>query len=333
MYSDYHHKLLLFVSVIIHVLLIDRTTSHIIAIDTSEITERKELAIPDSSKLNVSIEAYESNTILKECISMKTDEGIYSFQSDGSGLICGLYMVAKPNYNVEFEFLQFDVGCAKNGLLSVIDGWELNGQFFPGIDDHQLPRNSRYHEFCGHIKPRKTFKMSQNVGLIEYRIPNAGQGFMVRVRFVENPRPCNVIIQDLVGIYTIRNYGRRINCTVSIILEASFQILSMNIGQSYRPLGNLISLRNYVVETGIIKKCKKRGMEDYVELLGGNNLDPYHMTVFEDMCGLRSFSFKKKFKVTCPHTAIRLVSSGQYDNLFEFTYKADDSASPLECPN
>lgn len=93
----------------------------------------------------------------------------------------------------------------------------------------------------------------------------------------------------------------------------------MNIGQSYRPLGNLISLRNYVVETGIIKKvcveiksiekciqcrincelnsinvmqCKKRGMEDYVELLGGNNLDPYHMTVFEDMCGLRSFSCK-----------------------------------------
>lgn len=152
---------------------------------------------------------------LSECISMKTDEGIYSFQSDGSGLICGLYMVAKPNYNVEFEFLQFDVGCAKNGLLSVIDGWELNGQFFPGIDDHQLPRNSRYHEFCGHIKPRKTFKMSQNVGLIEYRIPNAGQGFMVRVRFVENPRRKYILTKQFENKSKIINFKCNFyhNCT------------------------------------------------------------------------------------------------------------------------
>ena len=124
-----------------------------------------------------------------DCIFVKTEEGVYSFQSnENSNIICGLYLIAKPEYYIELEFLQFNVNCSKNGLLSVIDGWELNGQFFPGVEDHLIPRNARYHEFCGHIKPRKTFVMSQNVGLIEYRIPHSGQGFVVRVRFVQNPK-------------------------------------------------------------------------------------------------------------------------------------------------
>lgn len=129
------------------------------------------------------------NSLLADCIFVKTEEGIYTFQSDGnSNIICGLYLISKPDYQIELEFLHFDVSCSKKGLLSVIDGWELNGQFFPGIEDHPVPRNARYHEFCGHIKPRKTFLMSQNVGLLEYRIPTAGQGFAVRVRFVQNPK-------------------------------------------------------------------------------------------------------------------------------------------------
>jgi len=126
---------------------------------------------------------------MADCIFIKPEEGIYSFQSGGnSSIICGLYLIAKPEYNIELEFLQFDISCARNGLLTVFDGWELRGQFFPGVEDHPIPRNARYHEFCGHIKPRKPFKMSQNVGLLEYRIPNAGQGFVVRVKFVENPK-------------------------------------------------------------------------------------------------------------------------------------------------
>lgn len=124
-----------------------------------------------------------------DCIFVKTEEGKYTYRASGeSNIICGLYLITKPDSFVEIEFLEFDVDCNKNSLVSVVDGWELSGQFFPGIEDHAIPRNARYHEFCGNTKPRRIFRMSQNVGLVEYRIPNPGQGFVVRVRFVKNPR-------------------------------------------------------------------------------------------------------------------------------------------------
>ncbi|KPM09954.1 crhbp corticotropin-releasing factor binding protein-like protein, partial [Sarcoptes scabiei] len=199
--------------------------------------------------------------------------------------------MANPNQLVEIEFLQFDVSCDQNGLLSIVDGWELMGQFFPSVEDHPLPRDSRYQEFCGDNNPKRAFLMSQNVGLIEYRIPIAGEGYTVRVRFLENPKPCNTIIQGLdYGIYTLRNYGRRINCTMSILFGATFRIMSMNVGQSYRRLENIIhSPRNYVLETGIIKKCKKRDMNDYVEFRGGHGLDTQLMQIGDDVCGFRPF--------------------------------------------
>lgn len=96
--------------------------------------------------------------------------------------------MANPSQIVVIEFLHFDVSCHKNGLLSVVNGWELMGEFFPSLEDHPLPRNARYHEFCGHQKPKKVFRMSQNVGLLEYRIPTPGQGFIAKVTFVENPK-------------------------------------------------------------------------------------------------------------------------------------------------
>lgn len=35
-------------------------------------------------------------------------------------------------------------------------------------------------------------------------------------------------------------------------------------------------------------QCKKRGKEDYVEILGGDGLDPDLMSVAEDFCGTDS---------------------------------------------
>ena len=129
--------------------------------------------------------------LCSDCIFVKSEDGIYSFKSAGSNIICGLYFIARPEYLVEFEFLHFDITCGQTnpgGLLSVVDGWELNGQFFPGVHDHEVPREARYHEFCGPIKPRKKFRLAQNVGLLEYRIPTPGQGFIVKVKYVENPK-------------------------------------------------------------------------------------------------------------------------------------------------
>lgn len=126
---------------------------------------------------------------------VKTEEGSYSYVSpNNAASICGLYVISEPDHVVEFEFEEFDITCAKGGLLSVIDGWELNGQFFPGTEDHIVPRHERYQEFCGSVNPSKSFRMSQNVGLLEFRIPTFGEGFTVKVRFISNPKRKNLEI-------------------------------------------------------------------------------------------------------------------------------------------
>lgn len=99
-------------------------------------------------------------------------------------------------------------------------------------------------------------------------------------------------------------------------------------------------------------QCQKRGRDDYVELLGGYGLDPNQMQLAEDMCGVRTassckclmengkqtnklfisfplFHFllpdKRKFTLHCPNTAVRLVSSGHYDNSVEFAFNFLDA--------
>lgn len=74
-------------------------------------------------------------------------------------------------------------------LLQVVDGWELNGQFFPSADDHQLPVHNRYEAFCNSQKtPKKrvVYASSQNVAMLQFRMPKAGNWFQVSVRFVRN---------------------------------------------------------------------------------------------------------------------------------------------------
>ena len=93
--------------------------------------------------------------------------------------------MTQPSQLVEFQFLDFDVSCTDGGLLSVVDGWELNRQFFPSEKDHLLPREKRYTEFCGDKVPYTKFVMGQNAGLIEFRIPTKGEMFRVKVTFHE----------------------------------------------------------------------------------------------------------------------------------------------------
>lgn len=80
-----------------------------------------------------------------------------------------------------------------------MDGWELNGQYFPSLLDHQLPIEQRVAEFCSSDNAhrlfgatdaatatvRRTFRSHQNAALLQYRIPVSG-AFIVNVRFVEN---------------------------------------------------------------------------------------------------------------------------------------------------
>jgi hypothetical protein len=71
-------------------------------------------------------------------------------------------------------------------LLQFVDGWELNGQFFPSPVDHPKPLNLRYYEFCGRQRVKQVLESSQNAALIQYMVPQRGKGFSFTVRFLKN---------------------------------------------------------------------------------------------------------------------------------------------------
>ena len=69
----------------------------------------------------------------------------------------------------------------------MFDGWELNGNVFPGEEDHLLSMEQRSHAVCSGKTVSRRFTSSQNAALISYKIPRAGQGFKIRVRYHPNP--------------------------------------------------------------------------------------------------------------------------------------------------
>ncbi|XP_053203828.1 corticotropin-releasing factor-binding protein-like [Panonychus citri] len=269
-----------------------------------------------------------------QCISVKSDEGVYSYVSPGNiSEVCGLYVIAQPDQKVVFEFESFSVDCTDSGLLSVVDGWELNGQFFPAIRDHPVPRDERYQEFCGSKKPDRKFAMSQNVGLIEFRIPKELDGFKINVRFQNNPEPCNAILQNPQGVYTIKNFGRKTNCSVSIMFPESFQIISTDIGVRVKEGDSNSNVNNNTIETGLMRECKTIGVSDYAEIIGGDGLDTDIMNVAGEFCGLEFLSGKIKVDIACGNTAVRMVSSGRYENSITIAFDliTQFSSSNLIC--
>lgn len=61
----------------------------------------------------------------------------------------------------------------------------MNQQYFPSPEDHDKLIEDRLNNLCGQLTT-KTFVSSQNVALIQHLIGMPGDGFMVRVRFLEN---------------------------------------------------------------------------------------------------------------------------------------------------
>lgn len=70
----------------------------------------------------------------------------------------------------------------------VVDGWELNGEYFPSPEDHPLPLEQRVVSECGSRQVKSRYLSSQNAALVQYRVPRMGQGFSMRVSFVKNPQ-------------------------------------------------------------------------------------------------------------------------------------------------
>ncbi|KAH7946028.1 hypothetical protein HPB49_019204 [Dermacentor silvarum] len=176
----------------------------------------------------------------------------------------------------------------------VFDGWENNGEYFPSQEDHPKPMDQRFAEFCGPIKPWKPFVTSQNVGIVLFRVPTRGNYFSVLVSFRKNPKPCNVMLLPLSDspIYTLRNYGRRGNCSAAFIYPMNFRILATSIGsQSFSGSGNV------EFETGLITKRAA------------------HCNTHRSLTG------KKAIGIPCGTTAVRLVSTGRFEDSITFGYE------------
>lgn len=137
------------------------------------------------------------------------------------------------------------------------------------------------------------------------------------------------------GLYTIQNFGRKINCSVSILFPSSLTLSYMSIGIPETRNGTM-DLRAHRPE----RQCSSRGLTDYVEIRGGHDLDPMFMSKYNDYCGLFQASTNEDNETTkrprvdvgCGNTVMRLVSSGTQENKVSFgmTLFFDTQTSP--CP-
>ncbi|XP_023709298.1 corticotropin-releasing factor-binding protein isoform X2 [Cryptotermes secundus] len=243
------------------------------------------------------------------CIMVTSEEGQFFLKAaDDTSTVCGMYIITDPDRRVEVHFEHLDVPCQNGGLVSFVDGWELNGQFFPSPEDHPKPLNLRYREFCGQRRVKQVLESSQNAALIQYRMPHRGKGFSFTVRFLKNSMPCNILLEGTADVYTLRNYGKHVNCSVTTLFPAKVKVLSLNVG-----------LQDEGLETGTIHKCQKRGLPDYVQLGGSQGLDTTHLVVADSLCGMDSKPGSTVQTIFCGVTTVRLVSSGQCDNAVTIT--------------
>ncbi|XP_020282228.1 corticotropin-releasing factor-binding protein [Pseudomyrmex gracilis] len=244
-----------------------------------------------------------------DCMFVTSDSGPFSYvsQSDNDE-VCGIYFLTDPDRVVELYFQSYDVPCERHGLLAVIDGWELNGEVFPSEADHMLPVKERVNEFCGKNGwRRKTFSSSQNVALLQYKIPSSEKGFVVFAKYPKNPRPCNILSVSTTDPFTIRNYGRRINCTLIAVYPGVVRVIALGVG------GVSQSVARTTTETGTLRKCGTRSPRDLVQIGGSRGLDTTKLDVIDTICGIDSKPDIREL-VAYDVTSVRLISSGDYDN-------------------
>ncbi|KAH8247263.1 hypothetical protein KR038_001196, partial [Drosophila bunnanda] len=226
-------------------------------------------------------------------------------QEAASPEVCGLYVIGEPDTIVEITMKHYDANCETGALMAFVDGWELNGEYFPGIKDHHRPLEERVYEFCNNyrqwprVSNKKFFRSSQNAALLQYRIPTRGS-FVANVRFHKITQPCNVLVQDVAAMYKMTNFGQARNCTISALFPAVVSLASLRIGgKSVRAQQKV----NY--------DCQMPS--DRLEIGGSAGLDALGMDQASAVCGASSEPGPEQ-AIFCGVSTVRLVSSGRYQN-------------------
>lgn len=261
--------------------------------------------------------------VISDCMHVASEPGEYVFKKvphllantkettlveaaveETTSEVCGLYIIGEPDTIVEITMKHYDVNCATGGLMAFVDGWELNGEYFPGIKDHHRQLDERVIEFCNSYKqwPRvankKFFRSSQNAALLQYRIPFRGS-FIAHVRFHKITQPCNVLAQDTAAIFNMANFGNQRNCTLSALFPAAVSVASLKIG------GKNMRGEKVNYDCGMY--------EDRLEIGGSSGLDAYAMEKASDVCGYSDQQGPEQ-AIFCGVTTVRLISTGRYQN-------------------
>ncbi|XP_061394314.1 corticotropin-releasing factor-binding protein [Musca vetustissima] len=233
-----------------------------------------------------------------------TDDTAAILQLEESLQVCGLYVIGEPDTIVEITMKYYDVNCETGALMAFVDGWELNGEYFPSLRDHHRSLEDRVQEFCNNYKqwPRlsgkKFFRSSQNAALLQYRIPVKGS-FIANVRFHKITQPCNILVQDIDALYTIANYGHNRNCTISALFPAVVSVANLKIG------GKAVRQDKPNYDCGMFA--------DRLEVGGSSGLDSTGMEKSSEICGLATEPGPEQ-AIFCGVTTLRLVSTGRFQN-------------------
>uniref|UniRef100_A0A182MMJ9 Corticotropin-releasing factor-binding protein n=1 Tax=Anopheles culicifacies TaxID=139723 RepID=A0A182MMJ9_9DIPT len=239
-----------------------------------------------------------------------------------SSAVCGVYFVADPDQTIEVTMKQVNVECRSGGLMAFVDGWELNGQYFPGERDHDKPLELRVQEFCaeqtggpwpvkgGSASNAWVFRSSQNAALVQYRIPERGS-FVLSARFHYNPKPCNIMAEGLAPYYMLRNYGQRRNCTLTALFPAVVSVIALEVGEANES----------------VHYCERGRVDDKLEIGGSAGLDPAHQLVrASTICGRSRGRMDLDQTILCGTTSVRLISSGPYNNQAMVTMRMADES-------
>ncbi|XP_007903572.1 corticotropin-releasing factor-binding protein [Callorhinchus milii] len=252
-----------------------------------------------------------------KCIDMLSLDGQFTFTADRPQLNCATFFISSPDEIITIEYNYVNIDCQGGDFLKVFDGWILRGEKFPSTIDHLLPLAERYIDFCDGSGTKTVFRSSQNVAMLFFRIHMPGNGFSLTVTKLINPFPCNVISQTPDGRFTMVIPHQKRNCSFSIIYPVEIKLSDLSLGHF-----NNLHLKIPITS------CS--GATDFIELLGGNKLDPSRMYPVADIC--YSFSGPAQMKVGCDNTVVRMVSSGKYINRLTFEYR-QLSPRELEKPN
>ncbi|KAM5264370.1 corticotropin-releasing factor-binding protein [Ctenodactylus gundi] len=239
------------------------------------------------------------------CLDMLSLPGQFSFAADRPQLHCAAFLIAEPRELLTIHLDQVSVDCQGGDFLKVFDGWILKGEKFPSAQDHPLPTADRYLDFCESGLSRRGIRASQNVAMVFFRVREPGNGFTLTVKTDPNLFPCNAISQTPSGRFTLVVPHKHRNCSFSIIYPVMIKIADL-------ALGHLHGLQQKKPSVG----CGGTG--DFVELLGGNGLDPSKMAPLADLC--YPFHGPAQMQIGCDNTVVRMVSSGKHINRVTFEY-------------